>query len=221
MGDAGATARALAATVAPRAPGEGAALAAAANAGIAALDPDMRADLRLLDVVRDTLPGALIVGDSTQLTYAGNLGFAARRAGGWFNSATGFGTLGYGLPAAIGAALAEGAPVVAISGDGGLQFCLGELASAVEAKARVILLLHDNQGYGEIKSYMVRNNIPPLGVDILTPDLAAIAQACRWQVERVATPAALAQALGRAAQTEGPVMVIFGDDLRAAAQADL
>ena len=52
--------------------------------------------------MRDALPEAILVGDSTQPVYAGNLGFAAARPGSWFNSATGYGTLGYALPAVDG-----------------------------------------------------------------------------------------------------------------------
>ena len=62
--------------------------------------------------------------------------------------------------------LADNAPVVALIGDGGLQFTLGELASAKDANAQVILLVHDNSGYGEIKKYMTGKSIVPTGVDI-------------------------------------------------------
>ncbi|MFN4173137.1 MAG: thiamine pyrophosphate-dependent enzyme, partial [Pseudorhodobacter sp.] len=215
-GDARLGAEALLAALTPRPAGKGAARAAAAQAGIAALPDLMRADLALLEMVRETLPDALIVGDSTQLVYSGNTAFEPSRTGGYFNSATGFGTLGYGLPAAIGAALAEGAPVVCLSGDGGLQFTLSELASAVEANVPVLLLLHDNAGYGEIKSAMVAQNVPPLGVDILTPDLAAIARACGWQVHDVTGVADLSTALNDAKDVSGPVMIHFTDALRQA-----
>src|SRR5262249_55898920 len=66
----------------------------------------MRGQLRLVESIRDTLPGAIIVGDSTQPVYAGNLYYDHDRPGGWFNGSCGFGALGYAIPAAIGAALA-------------------------------------------------------------------------------------------------------------------
>lgn len=200
---------------------QGAARTAQAQTGLARLDPAIRGDLALLEQVRETLPDALIVGDSTQAVYAGNLGFASSRPGGYFNSATGFGTLGYGLPAAIGAALAEGKPVVALSGDGGIQFTLAEMTSAIEAGARVIMLLYDNQGYGEIKSAMNMLNVPPLGVDILTPDLLAIARACGWSVVTAATPAQLTAALAGASDSDGCLLVHYSDDLRVAFQKAL
>jgi acetolactate synthase-1/2/3 large subunit len=218
-GDARLGAEAILAAVRARPCGDGANRAAAAQAGIAALPELMQADLALLAMVRDILPDALIVGDSTQLVYSGNTAFEPNRPGGYFNSATGFGTLGYGLPAAVGAALATGTPVVCLSGDGGVQFTLGELSSAAEAEARVILLLHDNAGYGEIKSAMIAQNVPPLGVDILTPDLAAIARASGWEVVGAEDPAGLATALEAAKVAGGPMMIRFTDDLRRAFRA--
>jgi len=219
VGDASLTAGALAAAVAPRGAGDGAARAAAAQAGRSALPRALRGDLHLLETIRDTLPEALIVGDSTQLVYAGNTAFAAATPGSYFNSATGFGTLGYGLPAAVGARLAGDRPVVALSGDGGLQFTLGELASAAEARVPVVLMLHDNKGYGEIKSCMIAQNVPPLGVDILTPDLGAIAAACGWRVEPLRSLAELPALLRRGVGADGPTMILFGDALREEAQS--
>jgi acetolactate synthase-1/2/3 large subunit len=214
LADAQQAARALHEKIAAREPSDGATRAARANAGRAALPPAMLGDLRLLELLRDTLPEALIVGDSTQIVYAGNTAFAASVPGGYFNSATGFGTLGYGLPAAVGACIAGGRPVVAISGDGGLQFSLAELASAAEADVPLVLLVHDNKGYGEIKASMIAHNVPPLGVDILTPDLGAIAAACGWAVARPGNIDDLPSMLCAAVAAKGPTMILFGDSLR-------
>ena len=111
-------------------------------------------------MVQQALPDAIIVGDQTEPVYAGNQFFRPAQPRSWFNSSTGYGTLGYALPAAIGAKLAApDRPVVALVGDGGLQFTLPELASAVEAEAPVIVLVWNNQAYGEIKTYMVEQGI--------------------------------------------------------------
>ncbi len=202
----------LASRIAPRQYGSGALRARAANDASADLPRTMRANLRILNLIRETLPNALIAGDSTQLVYAGNTAFAASVPGGYFNSATGFGTLGYGLPAAIGAALgAPDRPVVALVGDGGLQFTLAELASAVEAQVPIILILHDNSGYAEIKSHMQSLGITPLGVDILTPDLASVARACGWLTDRLDTVEQLAFELRKASVSGRPSLMIFKD----------
>jgi acetolactate synthase-1/2/3 large subunit len=140
---------------------------------------------QLFDCILDALPDARFVGDSTQTVYSGNHLVEMDGARRWFNASTGYGTLGYGLPAAIGAKLAEPSrPVISLMGDGGIQFTLPELASAVEAKVGVIVLLWNNSGYGEIKRYMERRDITPLGVDIYTPDLLAIARGFGCEAER-------------------------------------
>lgn len=131
----------------------------------------------LLDLLRDSLQDPIIVGDSTQPVYQGSFGYQAQQANSWFNASTGYGTLGYGLPAAIGAKLAyPQRPVVALVGDGGLQFSSAELIAAREAGVGVILLLWNNHCYAEIRDYMVAREIPPLGVDILPPDFQAMAR---------------------------------------------
>jgi len=133
---------------------------------------------RVLEILQETLPDVIVAGDSTQPVYSGNHLYEATRTRSWFNSATGYGTLGYALPAAIGAKIAApDRPVVALVGDGGLQFTLPEMASAVEANAPVIVLLWNNHGYGEIKRYMQNRGIAPVGVDLYTPDFLALAKA--------------------------------------------
>lgn len=193
--------------------GSGAARAQAARAeAIASLSPTYQGLCGLLHTIRDTLPEAILVGDSTQMTYAGLMSFAAATPGSWFNSATGYGTLGYALPAAIGARLAsatvgEPRPVVVLAGDGGLQFSLAELGSAMEADCPLILLLWNNSGYGEIKTYMRDRQIDPVGVDIFTPDFAALASAYGWRTDRIGRPDALPSALRQAVESRRPTLV--------------
>mgnify|MGYP003542697508 FL=1 len=139
----------------------------------------------LFNTILETLPDARFVGDSTQPVYSGNHLVDLDGTRRWFNSTTGFGTLGYGLPAAIGARLGDSSiPVICLIGDGGLQFTLPELASAVEAQVAIIIILWNNQGYEEIKRYMERRDITPIGVDIFTPDFITIARGFGCAAER-------------------------------------
>jgi acetolactate synthase-1/2/3 large subunit len=163
---------------------------------------------RLLQVLQDTLPDLIVVGDSTQPVYSGNFLYESNRPRSWFNSATGYGTLGYGLPAAVGAKLAAPQrPVVALIGDGGIQFTLAELASAVEARAGIIVVLWNNRGYGEIKRYMQERNIEPIGVDIYTPDFLALARAFGCYAERANSTAHLRKLLQAGAAAEVPTLI--------------
>lgn len=132
---------------------------------------------RVLQTLQDCFPDVIIAGDSTQPVYSGNHLYETPYPRSWFNSSTGYGTLGYALPAAIGAKIASPSrPVVALIGDGGIQFTLPELASAVEAGAPIVILLWNNYGYGEIKHYMQRGGLPEIGVDIYTPDFQTLAK---------------------------------------------
>jgi acetolactate synthase-1/2/3 large subunit len=145
---------------------------------LAELTPAMRHQLKFLNAIRHTLPQAIMAGDSTQPVYAGNLGFAAATPGSWFNSATGYGTLGYALPAATGASVAAPErPVVCLIGDGGVQFTLGELAVPGEVGAWLAIVIWNNHGYGEIKTSMLAVDIDPVGVDVRPPDFAQLARA--------------------------------------------
>jgi acetolactate synthase-1/2/3 large subunit len=151
----------------------------------------------VLDLIRDTLPDALMVGDSTQLVYGGNLGFNARHPGSWFNSATGYGTLGYALPASTGAGLAApDRPVVCLVGDGGLQFSMSELAVLGDVEAWTAVIIWNNQGYGEIRTSMIAVGIEPEGVDVRPPDFADIARAYGYSHRTITSREALETALG-------------------------
>ncbi|AJY47535.1 5-guanidino-2-oxopentanoate decarboxylase [Martelella endophytica] len=142
------------------------------------LSAKIRAEVLLLHALRDAVPDARFIGDSTQLVYAGNLYYAAAAPGRWFNAATGYGALGYGLPAAVGAALADPEhPVVAIVGDGGLQFSVAELGAAVDERLNIVFLVWNNHGYGEIESFMRDAGIVPEGVRPAAPDMEALARA--------------------------------------------
>ncbi|WP_346841474.1 5-guanidino-2-oxopentanoate decarboxylase [Metapseudomonas otitidis] len=170
--------------------------------------PRQRAMQALLDTLRDSLPAPILVGDSTQPVYQGALGYRAPAPASWFNAGTGYGTLGYALPAAIGAKLAcPRRPVLALVGDGGLQFSSAELIAAREAGAGVILVLWNNRCYGEIRDSMVAREVPPLGVDILTPDFAALARACHVRHHRVAGLEALGALLGELDGSAEPHLV--------------
>ncbi len=181
---------------AARARGGAARAAAVTAAALAELSPAMRREIAFLDCIRAVLPAATLVGDSTQPVYAGNMGFAAAQPGSWFNSATGYGTLGYALPASTGAGLAApDRPVVCLVGDGGFQFTLGELAVPRDVDAWTAIIIWNNHGYGEIKNSMLAVDIDPVGVDVQPPDFELLARAYGYGHVLVDSIAALERAL--------------------------
>jgi len=170
--------------------------------------------VRFLNTLRDTLPDSLIVGDSTQTIYSGNMYYDHDRVGGWFNAATGFGALGFGPPAAIGAALGKPeTSTICIVGDGGFQFVLGELGAAVDEKVPVIFIVWNNQGYEEIERAMVEVNISPVGVRPSAPDYLKIAEAYGVPSQRLANIEELPAALMKAKASGKPYLIEIDEKL--------
>ncbi|MFT4769513.1 MAG: acetolactate synthase-1/2/3 large subunit [Glaciecola sp.] len=161
------------------------------------------------DVLRTSLPGLCLVGDSTLPTYYAVWQYESPGPRRYFHSATGGGTLGYALPAAMGArrALPQEVPVLALIGDGAAQFTFMELASAVQEKLPIIVLLWNNNGYREIREGMLASGIKPVGVDIDAPDFVAAAKALGCFAERVDSLTALETALGTAIQRDLPTLL--------------
>ena len=163
---------------------------------------------RVLEILQENAPNVVFAGDSTQIVYSGNFLFETDQTRKWFNSATGYGTLGYGLPAAIGAKLANPEqPVVSLIGDGGIQFSLPELATAVEENINIIVLLWNNFGYQEIKRSMIQHGIPTIGVDIYTPDFITIAKGYGCETIEITSMDQLQSAVLVAQKSDVPVII--------------
>jgi acetolactate synthase-1/2/3 large subunit len=88
----------------------------------------------------------------------------------------GWGTLGFALPASVGAA-AAGRPVLAVCGDGGFMFAVGELAVLRQENLPVTVLVVDDGGYGMLRYDQDRAGDEHRGVDLFRPDFAALAAA--------------------------------------------
>jgi thiamine pyrophosphate-dependent acetolactate synthase large subunit-like protein len=87
----------------------------------------------------------------------------------------GWGTLGFGFPAALGAALAGAGPTVCVCGDGGFMYACGELATVVQEHIPLTIVVVDDGGYGMLRFDQDLAGEEPFGVDLVTPDFAALA----------------------------------------------
>ena len=170
------------------------------------MTPDFAGQNALLQLIRDEVKDVIFVGDSTQPVYSGNLGFEALATRRWFNSSTGFGTLGYGLPAAIGAMIGSKSPVVSLIGDGGIQFTIAELICAAELELPLIVLLWNNQGYGEIRRYMEEGGLPLIGVNIKTPNFEPLAAGFGAGYRRITAKQQLLDALQKDIKGTQPII---------------
>jgi len=90
-----------------------------------------------------------------------------------------YGTLGYSLPAAIGAKLAcARQPVVSISGDGGFLFTMQELATARALNLDLIALVFNDNGFGAIRTYQDRMfGGRQIGAELVNPDFVKLGEA--------------------------------------------
>lgn len=190
---------------------------------VAALREERNAETRSRDTrllpylaaLRSALPAdTVLTSDSAQCCYYGAIPHLPLAPEGRYLHPTGFGTLGYALPAAIGAKTADPArPVVALSGDGGLQFSVQELATAVQLRLPLPVVVFDNGGYGEIRDEMAARGDHPTAVDLPPVDLPALARAYGGHGVRAASPEALAGALRRALDTPGPTLITVPEEL--------
>jgi thiamine pyrophosphate-dependent acetolactate synthase large subunit-like protein len=185
--------------------GQGAAHRARIESG---WDARSAAALATLRALRASLPAdGVVFSDMTQIAYLGNYAFPAERPGVWFHP-SGYGALGYALPAALGARIAQPQrPVVALAGDFGAQFTLQDLMTAVELELTLPLIVWNNGALGQIRDDMRAAGIAPIGVVARNPDFVALAQACGAAAARVRDPVTLTAALRSALTRPGPTLL--------------
>ncbi|MCZ6829151.1 MAG: 5-guanidino-2-oxopentanoate decarboxylase [Gammaproteobacteria bacterium] len=161
-----------------------------------------------LDAIQEALPAAIVVGDSTQPAYFAAAQYHAPQPRSFASAATGYGTLGYALPAAFGARLGQpGRPVVSLMGDGGLQFTINELATAVEAEIAVAVVIWNNQCYDMIAQNFRAAGMEPIACDIYTPDFQKIAEGYGCPALRASTIAEFKAALQQSQQHQVPTII--------------
>jgi acetolactate synthase-1/2/3 large subunit len=144
------------------------------------------AEVTLLEDIRHVIRrDAIVANDSTMATYWARRYFEVYEPG-TFLWAMGSGTIGFGLPAAIGAKLAKpDRQVLALCGDGGFLFSCQELATAVKHRAAIVVLLFNDNAFGMV-DYGQRKDGHLFGDEALAnPDFIALARSFGAEAERV------------------------------------
>ncbi len=170
---------------------------------------------RVVATLRRVLPDDAIV-----TTDAGNFagwlarGFRFKRPGTFLGPTSG--AMGYGLPAAIAAALVHrDRRVVAWTGDGGLAMTMAELETAVRERLKLVVLVFDNERYGTIAMHQARREDGPgLGTDLGPVDFAAIARGFGANGTRVERDADVEAALRSALVADRPTVIQLALDRR-------
>jgi 5-guanidino-2-oxopentanoate decarboxylase len=163
---------------------------------------------KVLDAVRAALADdAIICSDMTQIAYTANAIFPMEKPRCYFHP-SGFGTLGYAMPAAIGAKIAcPEREVIAIAGDGGFLFTVPDLGTAVEQKMALPILVWNNDAFGQILQDMIQMDIGEVGVTPKNPDYMALAKSFYAHAEKPGSLPELTAAIRRALKADGPTVI--------------
>ncbi|GAB3599610.1 thiamine pyrophosphate-binding protein [Microbacterium tumbae] len=166
---------------------------------------------QIQSVLQAALPGEVIItGDSSQVSYLGTGPYWQFAQSRHYIVTTGYSTLGYSLPAAIGAKLARPeTPVVSIVGDGAFLFSLQELITLAQLNLSLPVLVVDNGGFAEIRQNMIDAGMPPVAVEPGGMDLALFAASVGVAYVRVDTPEHLGSAAREALAAAGPTLVHY------------
>jgi len=120
----------------------------------------------------------------------------------------GLSTMGFALPAAIGAALLDRErPVVALTGDGGLLMCAGELLTAVRERLRIITIVFSDASLSLIEIKQQARRLEPAGVALGVIDWPALAGSFGVRSWVATTETELDRAAGEALACDGPTLI--------------
>jgi acetolactate synthase-1/2/3 large subunit len=170
----------------------------------------------LIETLRESLPGEVpVFTDACEIGYRMHTDWLAHGPRRFFYPSN-YITLGWGFPAALGAAVGlGGTPVVSVSGDGGFLMTQQELATAVRYRLRVIAVIHNDATYGAIKNIQDRSHQGRyLDVDLNNPDFIQLAAAYSIPASRVRSPEELQLAVRNALDRDGPTLVEVPDRWR-------
>ncbi|WP_282699319.1 thiamine pyrophosphate-binding protein [Streptomyces sp. CC219B] len=175
---------------------------------------ELTLEQQVLASVRKALPAdSPSFWDMTILAYWAWSAFDAKGPN-HMHSAQGAGGLGYGFPAALGAAAADPTrPVLAVSGDGGALYSVAELATAKQYDLPVTWLIVDDGGYGILREYMTDAFGATAGTELVRPDYVALAESFGVPGVRT-TPETLEADLAKALREPGPSVVVLPAVLR-------
>jgi acetolactate synthase I/II/III large subunit len=166
---------------------------------------------RLMGELNRLMPAdGILIADGGFAAHWGGLLYDTKQAGRGFVPDRGFASIGYGLPGAMGAALAApGRTVVSLTGDGGFNMMLGELETARRMGLSFAIVVVNNAASGYVKAlqHLMYGEGAYHASDLAETNYAQVAQALGCTGIRVEEPGALAPALERAFGTQGPVVI--------------
>ena len=119
----------------------------------------------------------------------------------------GLASMGFALPAAIGAALLDGRPTTVLTGDGGLLLCLAELATAARERLPLTIVVFEDRELSLIKVKQVQRGYRTEGVSLGNINWPALSEALGVPARQAASERELERCLTDTAGTGGPVLI--------------
>jgi thiamine pyrophosphate-dependent acetolactate synthase large subunit-like protein len=165
-------------------------------------------EIEVLDQIRSVLPPeALVFNDPTTIAFWARSHWKSDRPRTWFVP-SGFGTLGFAMPASIGARLARpDTPSVAVIGDAGVMFTIQDLMTAVQESVPAIVLVFNDEGYGVERRHQDHLYGRRSGVDVRPPDFVALAHAFGARGIRVDDLNRVGETVASVLDADGPTLI--------------
>ncbi|HET9015693.1 MAG TPA: thiamine pyrophosphate-binding protein [Thermomicrobiaceae bacterium] len=162
-----------------------------------------------VEALRGAIPhDGILVNDMTMMSYV-LCGLYPVNEPRTFFFPSGYGTLGFSLPAAIGAKVARpDAVVVAVAGDGGFQYTMQELATAVQFRLGIPIVIFNDSTYTAVKDAQAREyDRRFIAVDLINPDYVKLADAYGIPSTVARTPDELGRAVREASTRDLPTII--------------
>jgi len=185
------------------------------NDGRDVSSPDGISHYELVEALSDEIPeGMSIATGSSGLSIEAFYSAFRNRSGQRIFLTSGLGSMGYGLPAAIGACLGNHRqPLVAVEGDGSLMLNLQEFATLASLQLPIRLVVFDNGGYASIRNtqrnyFQSRFIATGLGSGLMIPDIAAVASAFGITASTVSSSSHLRSSLKKFISGPAPAVLV-------------
>jgi acetolactate synthase-1/2/3 large subunit len=165
--------------------------------------------MAVIEAIRGVIgDDAIIVPDVTNVGYWCDIAYPVNKINSYIDSSY-FATLGFAFPTALGAKIGNpGRPVIAICGDGGFPYASAELATAVQEKINVIVLLFTDNAYGTVTNIQRRQfGGRYIGNRLFNPDYVKFAVAFGAVGMRAENTKALGEKLKLALKADHPVVI--------------
>ena len=178
------------------------------RAWVAEQTASMQPQMSWISALRQAIPNdGILVNDLTQVGYLARSHYPVY-APGTFITPGYQGTLGFGFPTALGAAVGNPSKlIVSLIGDGGFGWNLQELATAARYQLNVAVVVFNDGRFGNVRTLQLAQFGEAFGDELYNPEFSKLAESFRVQYERAESPEQLSSVLKRRSEGMGPILI--------------